>query len=65
MNDKPSAEIPIEKLERIAGDDWLLEVAAQAQQLHADAEPHPTKKALIVVTLRNGETHPRLKEQQR
>lgn len=35
LDDKPSAEIPIKELERIAGDDWLLEVNAQAQQLEA------------------------------
>jgi len=36
-----SIDVPISKLQHLAGEDWLLELCTQAQKLNAIAEPHP------------------------
>lgn len=51
LDSSQCAKVEICKLERIAGDDWLLEVSQQAMQLKAHILPHPTKPEMLIVKL--------------
>jgi len=47
---RKSITVPIKDIERTIGDDWLLELSAQAHQLNARVDPHPTNASLVSVT---------------
>jgi len=49
LGEKPSAVIRISEIEALGGEDWLLEVAAQAEQLKLQVMPHPQDTALILI----------------
>lgn len=47
---KPSITVKVRDIERTIGEDWLLEFSAQADELGARLDPHPTDESLISVT---------------
>lgn len=50
LGQKKSITIQIQDIEKIMGDDWLLEFSAQAQELGLRVDPHRTDPALLSVT---------------
>lgn len=41
--------IPLSEIEKLGGEDWLLEVSAHAEQLKIEVMPHPSDMSLVVV----------------
>ena len=49
LGDNASVIIRISEIEALGGEDWLLEVSAQAERLKVQVMPHPQDFSLIVV----------------
>jgi len=49
LGNSRSINVPISELEQIAGDDWLLEVVAQAQSLQLRVTPHARDDSLVLI----------------
>lgn len=49
LGTQSSIALSIGELEKIAGDDWLLEVNEQALKLNARAEPHQQDPSLVLI----------------
>src|SRR5690606_12957161 len=49
LGEKTSAVIRISEIEQLGGEDWLLEVSAQAEQLKLQVMPHPQDTTLVLI----------------
>lgn len=49
LGEKPSVSMRISEIEGLAGEDWLLEVAAHAEELKLHVMPHPKDVSLIII----------------
>jgi len=49
LGEKPFVVIRISEIEQLGGDDWLLEVAAQAEELKLQVMPHPKDASLVLI----------------
>lgn len=49
LGDKSTVVVKISEVEKLGGEDWLLEIAAQAEQLKVQITPHPKDRSLIVI----------------
>ena len=49
VNHSSSVMVPISELERIAGEDWLLEVVTEAQSLQLRVSPHARDDSFVVI----------------
>ena len=50
LGNKASVTVRIQDVERAIGEDWLLELSAQAHHLGARVDPHHTDATLLSVT---------------
>jgi len=50
LGQKKSITLKVDQIEKIMGEDWLLEFSAQAQELGARIDPHHADPSLISVT---------------
>ena len=49
LGEKKSVAIGISEIEVLGGEDWLLEVAAHAEELKLQVMPHPKDLSLILI----------------
>lgn len=49
IGEKSTVVVPLSEIEKLGGDDWLLEISAHAEQLKIEVMPHPTDISLLVV----------------
>lgn len=50
LGTRKSITVSIRDIERTMGDDWLLELSAQAHKLDARVDPHRTDHSLVSIT---------------
>lgn len=50
LGNRKSITVQISEIETIIGDDWLLELSAQADELGARIDPHHTDTSIVEVT---------------
>ncbi|HLU18437.1 MAG TPA: hypothetical protein VKZ66_00630 [Pusillimonas sp.] len=49
IGEKSTVVIPLSEIEKLGGEDWLLEISAHAEQLKIEVMPHPSDMSLVVV----------------